>query len=84
MHMEKLTKQLEKHRIDLPQTDNEWVHIILDPSMCSQSRQVNMILEAVTRDFCFNLHHTRSTLLGRSTTYAPKERKRSLLCPLSQ
>ena len=63
-HMHKLKNILIASNIQSPQTDTEWAQIILDPSYYSQARHTTLVLEAMTRDLCFDLHLARSTLLG--------------------
>ena len=64
-HMDKLLTILENFNIRPPESEEEAVLFVLDPSaVCYKQAQLNHILEHRTRDLCFSLHHKRSSLLG--------------------
>ena len=67
--MQQLANTLQGYGIRGPQSDEEGVKLILDPSHLTDDEEAQLEILSIARNLCFKLHHRRSITTGRGSAY---------------
>ena len=67
-YLQKISNKLHSLDVEAPSTEVEMVKLILDPTNHVDNGRVDDLMR-ISRDYCFQMHHRRSVLMGLGSQY---------------